>query len=543
MTPPPQTAGTVAPIALYDRDRLRSRRDVRRVPNTVRVGLVAALIAGVAGWYSMRSGLATAYPDAISHASIARRIWDADNAGFGQLGTVWLPVPHLLLAPLTLVGLGNEDWWRAGLPAVVLSSLCMGVAASALYRVLFRWRVTSWWVVVVALGVYVLNPSNLYVHTTALTEPVLMAAMAMAAAGLSGFLASDRPLTGGEVAVYAGLPAAAAVGSRYDGWVFAASAAVMLLLVAQARWHHWRYSLRVAVSFGFPSALLALWWVLLNATQYGDLLAFQRGPYSAGALQQQFAELDLLPTQGSLSLSMYTYSWTIWYVLGVVVIAALVAGLVAIALRERFTSPTVLVWVMMFPLPYHVMSLITGQTVIWHPHSEPPGLFNVRYALPLLIPAVLAIGYVVNLTARSWPQRIVLPLAVGVAVAFSYLFQVQLPTRAPVVMEARAQVPKQAALRTAVETLRASASPTDTLLIDETANPALVELGWDFSRVIGRYDSRFEAELAEPTASWLLFNTENSADAVRAAGLTNPEFRQRYTVQFRDGPILLLRRV
>ncbi len=148
-----------------------------------------------------------------------------------------------------------------------------------------------------------------------------------------------------------------------------------------------------------------------------------------------------------------------------------------------------------------------------------------------------------NLTARSWPQRIVLPLAVGVAVAFSYLFQVQLPTRAPVVMEARAQVPKQAALRTAVETLRASASPTDTLLIDETANPALVELGWDFSRVIGRYDSRFEAELAEPTASWLLFNTENSADAVRAAGLTNPEFRQRYTVQFRDGPILLLRRV
>jgi hypothetical protein len=528
---------------LYDQDRLRSRRDVRRVPKTIRVSLVATLIALVAGWFSMRSGLATAYPDAVSHASIARRIWDAHNAGFGQLGTVWLPVPHLLLAPLTAVALLNEDWWRAGLPSVVLSSLCMGVAAAALYRILYRWQITQWWVIVVALGVYVLNPSNLYVHTTALTEPVLMAAMAMSAAGLSGFLTSERPLTGGEVAVYAGLPAAAAAGSRYDGWVFAAVAALMLLLVAQSRWHHWRYSVRVTISLCFPSALLALWWVLLNATQYGDLLAFQRGPYSASALQEQFAELDLLPTEGSLAMSMETYSWTIWYVLGPVVIAATVAGLVAVAVREPVLSPTVLVWVLLFPLPYHLLSLVTGQSVIWHPHSDPPGLFNVRYALPLLIPAALAIGYGLNLAGRRWPARAVLPLGVGTAVAFSYVFQVQLPSRAPVVMEARAQLPKQAALRTMIATLRASASPADTVLIDETANPVLVELGWDFSRVIGRYDTRFDTELAAPDATWLLFNADTSSDAVRAACLTNPVFAQRYAVHAQDGPVMLLRRV
>ena len=39
------------------------------------------------------------FGDAESHLNIARRIIDSRTPGYGQLGTVWLPLPHLLVLP------------------------------------------------------------------------------------------------------------------------------------------------------------------------------------------------------------------------------------------------------------------------------------------------------------------------------------------------------------------------------------------------------------------------------------------------------------
>ena len=536
---------TELPPEIYDAQRLRQRRDVRRIPYTITVGAAATAVALIAGWVSVRGGLATAYPDAVSHASIARRLWDGQNPGFGQLGTVWLPIPHLLLLPFTLLSLISEQLWRDGIPAVLLSSLCMGFAAASIYRILVRWGVRSAWIMVVALGVYVLNPSTLYVHTTAMTEPVLMASIAMSAAGLSGFLSSQRPLTGGELAVYAGIPAAAAVGSRYDGWVFTAGAAVMLVAVAQARWGHWRYSLRIAAAFCTPPAVIAIWWIVLNATQYGDVLAFQRGPYSAAALQRQFADLGLLPTQGSLAVSLDTYSWVIWYVLGPAVIAGMVIGLVLIALRERPTSGTVLVWLLLFPLPYHVLALYSGQSVIWHPHTDPPGLFNVRYALPLVLPAALAIGYAMMIaTAHARRRAAVVAALTAVVIGASYVYQVLDPaTRAPVIAEAQTQIPKTQVLRDMAAYLDENASPGDTVMVDETVTAILGDLGWRFNRVIGQFTDSFDEQLRQPSATWLIVNRDVSSDRVWQALQTNPRFPSEYAVVFEQGSYVILRRV
>src|ERR1700756_4490627 len=51
------------------------------------------------------------YGDAVAHINIARRVFDSQTPGLLQLGTVWLPLPHLLVIPLLA-----PDWmWRAGL--------------------------------------------------------------------------------------------------------------------------------------------------------------------------------------------------------------------------------------------------------------------------------------------------------------------------------------------------------------------------------------------------------------------------------------------
>ena len=51
------------------------------------------------------------YADARSHLTIARRLVDGPNHGIVQLGTVWLPLPHLALLPFVVVAL------RCGTPA------------------------------------------------------------------------------------------------------------------------------------------------------------------------------------------------------------------------------------------------------------------------------------------------------------------------------------------------------------------------------------------------------------------------------------------
>ena len=56
--------------------------------------LLAAISASGVLWCSSR-GYTLYYGDAEAHLNIARRILDSRTPGPEQLGTVWLPLPHL----------------------------------------------------------------------------------------------------------------------------------------------------------------------------------------------------------------------------------------------------------------------------------------------------------------------------------------------------------------------------------------------------------------------------------------------------------------
>ncbi len=60
------------------------------------------------------------YGDAEAHLNIARRIVDSRTPGCDQIGTVWLPLPHLLMLPFV-----RNDWlWRSGLAGAIPSAIC-----------------------------------------------------------------------------------------------------------------------------------------------------------------------------------------------------------------------------------------------------------------------------------------------------------------------------------------------------------------------------------------------------------------------------------
>jgi len=529
--------------------RYDERREVRRVPHTLAVGVAVFAVALAAGILSMWSGLATGYPDAESHLTVARRLWDGPDAGFGQLGTVWLPLPHLLLAPLTWLTSLNSELWRLGLAGVLLSSAALALTAGAMYRVMARLGVTYLPAVIAGLAVLVLNPTMLYLSTTALTEPLLMAGLAMAAAGLSGFIASVRPLSGGEVAVYIGAPAALATGSRYDGWVFAALLAVVLFAMTWRRWGSWRFGVRTAAAFAAPSLAIGVWWIGLNWVNYGDPLAFQRGPYSAQALQSQFAALGVLPSQGSWTVALETYGWAVWSTLGGITVIAAVLGLVALAITRPVDGQAAVVWLLLFPFVYHVVALFSGQSVIWSEMTQPPGLFNTRYAVPLLLASCVSVAFLIHTIARSSRARAQPQLTQVVALGFVALLAVTGPLAAlrepasvPALAEAQGNLLGDRELTAATEFIRTNSSEGQTVLVDESVNVALVRLGWDFDYVSGRFSGDFDQQLNDPTTTWVIAR-ESPQDAVWEAMTTNPRFERRYTVAFRDGDIVVLRKL
>src|SRR4029077_14051833 len=60
--------------------------------------------------FYLKNGQVLLYGDAVAHINIARRVFDSKTPGLLQLGTVWLPLPHLLMIPFLI----STKMWQSG---------------------------------------------------------------------------------------------------------------------------------------------------------------------------------------------------------------------------------------------------------------------------------------------------------------------------------------------------------------------------------------------------------------------------------------------
>ena len=139
------------------------------------VALVSAVLTLAALAFCSQHQLLLLYGDAVSHLHIARRLFDSRTPGFRQLGSVWLPLPHLLLVPFVQ----KMSWWQSGVAAALPSMACYVAACVGLYRLALCFvRHSMAWL---AVAFFALNPGLLYFSTTAMTEPLFLAEMIWAA--------------------------------------------------------------------------------------------------------------------------------------------------------------------------------------------------------------------------------------------------------------------------------------------------------------------------------------------------------------------------
>ncbi len=325
--------------------------------------------------------------DAVAHINIARRVFDSRTPGPLQLGSVWLPLPHLLTLPFVV----SDRMWSSGIGGSIVSVLSFAIAGCGLFRLVKGWsRIAAW----LAVIIFAANPNLLFVQSTALNEPLYLAAFVWA---VVFFREAHRELqaaqlfAAGKSVSYGAIALFAASLTRYDGWFlscvcWAAIAPVVLSSGAIAQ------SGDVAARSLFRRALLLtalgpILWVAYNLGTYKNPLEFANGPYSAKAIAQRSTQKGNPPYPGEHKPA----TAAIFFIkaaqlnMGEGFAAKLLCTIAAIcaalfAFRKEWL-PIVPLW---SPAVFYAFSVAHGAVPIFLPVWWPFSYYNVRYGLELL---------------------------------------------------------------------------------------------------------------------------------------------------------------
>src|SRR5437762_8833766 len=144
-------------------------------PETALVAWIASVVSVASLFYYFHRGELLLYGDAVAHINIARRVFDSRTPGLLQLGTVWLPLPHLAMIPFLV----SDRLWRTGVGGSIPSMIAYVFGAVGILRLvrgIFRAsrgphngaRFAAW----CAVLIYAANRSE--EHTSELQSPMYL---------------------------------------------------------------------------------------------------------------------------------------------------------------------------------------------------------------------------------------------------------------------------------------------------------------------------------------------------------------------------------
>ena len=393
-----------------------------RVEGRGRVPLAVALAAAAGGalvaWHYHTLGLTLSHYDARGHLIVARRIIDSITPGWQQIGAVWLPLPHLLNALPVQIDL----FYRTGASAVALSIAEYAIASGAIAWIVLS-LTESPIAAVAGTAVFALNPNVLYLQSTPMTEPLLLATTTIAVAMVMRWAdlkvcATSEPTavaaqrSAGLQACHVGWAFALACLTRYEAWPVTISA-----LVAAA-WTRWRRgqpltaALRAVGAIAVYPAVAILAFAIFSRVVVGAWFVgsdfFVPENKAIGDPMTAAAELGW-------GARMLSGTWLTW-IGGAGVALAVVVGLVS---RRRADALTVLALLGMAAIPW--TAFLDG-----HP-------FRIRYMVPLMALEGIGAGVAAGLVPE---RRLRAACAIALLALVAYELR-PLDASAPMVTEAQ----------------------------------------------------------------------------------------------------------
>ena len=483
--------------------------------------------------FYFRRGDILLYGDAVAHINIARRVFDSRTPGLLQLGTVWLPLPHLLMVPFLL-----SNWmWKTGvggsmpsMAAYVLGTLGIfrlirdgfGSAAQSVPMI----RFAAW----LAAIIYAANPNLIYLQATAMTEPLYLALFVWAMVYFNEFVQGSagpgeniERSPASSPLVKCGFCLAGACLTRYDAWLLTVALGVVTLPVALPAKRRGHIHGGELTKFILLAAAAPLLWLAYNAIVYRNPLEFANGPYSAKAIEQRNPAASHPGSHDlqtafryflkSAELNLAAGSWQkLWILLA---LGGVIAGLTWEQTRAKLW-PLLLLGI---PLPFYSLSVAYGGVPIFMPGWWPFSYYNVRYGLELLPAFAVFVALAVYFAAQLVQRRAFRLAAAGAGLIFVAASYASIWS-APVcfsegVVNSRARISVERELADFVKAL-----PPDSSVLMYLGNHvgALQQAGVPLRRIINEGNHRTWKQPADLDGLWerTLANPAKYADFVIA---------------------------
>lgn len=349
-------------------------------------------MAVAAGYYFYSSGYLLYYGDAQAHLNISRSLIDSRTPGYDQLGTVWLPVLHVICLPWVRA----NSLWSSGLAGTIPVCICFIVSGLCLYAA-GRLAYGSALAGAVVLLAFVLNPNVLYLSTITMTEIVFVA-------GLSACLLAILQFRNTQKISYLALAIFASWWmslTRYDGWFLIPFIGVFLAAVAR------RKKFLVLVATGALASLAPAYWMAHNWYETANPLDFYNGPYSAAAIQahKPYPGFHDWPA----AIHYYFEAGRACCGNGLLIVGIL--GLIAAIWSKQWLG---VLFLSLTPL-FYVWSVHSSSTPIYLPWLWPHGYYNSRYGLAVVVLMAFAAGALATkVPARLKAWAFAIPLVAAI---------------------------------------------------------------------------------------------------------------------------------
>jgi len=544
-------------VAVAGPARLSNARSLQRIESVL--GLVLAFISVVALlWYYAHNELLL-YGDAVAHINIARRVVDNRSwlTSFCQLGTVWLPLPHVAMLPFVW----NNVLWQSGIAGSIPSMVAYVLGGLGIFRLVTgcvpnpRYRraqnraTTSTsmthtlrqilaedgaptFIVLpacIATAIYALNPNLLYMQATAMNETIFLAFFIWSVVYVEELLTAldrfatgegPRSLTPEQALERCGIALAGGAWTRYDGW-FTAALMGAIVVVIVVRWlrriesrARRRALTKSLVEFLLLNALVPVFWLAYNYHVSGRAMDWANGPYSAKAIAQRTTQRGASPYPGQnnpIAAAQYLLKDAQLNVgnatAGRVMLALALLGTAVVMWRFRRYKVWLLLWL---PLIFYALSIGYGSVPIFIPTWWPFSFYNVRYGLELLpVFAVFPVVFTMFVAAwlRSRRRQLAIWALLVAVVTTSYL---SAWADVPITLrEARANSRTRMAMEEGLANFLARIPKGATILMYQGAHVgALQRAGIPLKQVI--------SEVNHPDWEWALLDPAHKADYIVA---------------------------
>ncbi len=363
--------------------------------------LIVIIISGIFGILSFFHYYSTSehlmYGDARSHLNIARRVVDSTHPGFAQLGGVWLPLLHVLMLPTII----NEFMWHSGISGSIVNFISLILATFFLYKIgeiLFQSTLERF----IIPFFYLLNPNILYMSTTAMTEVLFMATFTGAIFFFLRWIYRNRLIDLILSAFFIMLTSI----NRYEGWSIVVSATFTVILISFIKGVALSKLEGNIILFSFLAWLGIFFWLIWNASIFGDPFYFLNSIYSAK--YQTAAGFKVVGTKSellhrNLILAPLAYLYAVlantgWIVTIGGIIGGMLNGLLLPFIRRNSFKlhHLLLLFLLITPYLFESFAIYRGNVPLHVPQIN-GGTFNIRLGMYTTPSAVILLLFLIKL--------------------------------------------------------------------------------------------------------------------------------------------------